>query len=78
MTARFKTMQVLYAECIINPTMCILDVEAFGALGRSLPGVLTIADATFATPYLLQPIRYGVDVVLHSWYRCNDSSSVSP
>lgn len=47
--------------------MTILDMEAFGALGKSLPGVVTIVDATFATPYLLKPIEYGVDVVVHSW-----------
>lgn len=63
-----STKQVLYAECITNPTMSLLDVEAFGGLGKSLDGVVTIVDATFASPYLLQPIRHGVDVVLHSWY----------
>ena len=47
--------------------MSVLDVEAFGALGKSLPGVITMVDATFASPYLLQPIQYGVDIVLHSW-----------
>ncbi len=58
---------MLYAEVIVNPTMSLLDVEAFGALGRSLPGLVTMVDATFASPYLMQPVRYGVDLVLHSW-----------
>ena len=48
--------------------MAVLDVEAFGALGKSLPGVLTIVDSTFSSPFLLQPIKYGVDIVIHSWY----------
>lgn len=61
------TIQVLYGECIVNPTMTLLDVEGFGALGKSLPGVVTMVDATFASPYLLQPMKYGVDIVMHSW-----------
>ena len=52
---------------LVNPTMSLLDVEALGALGKSLPGVVTMVDATFATPYLIQPIKYGVDIVMHSW-----------
>ncbi len=59
--------QVLYGEVIVNPTMSLLDVEALGTLGKSLPGVVTMVDATFATPYLIQPIKYGVDIVMHSW-----------
>ena len=60
-------MQVLYGEVMMNPTMSLLDIEAFGALGRSLPGVVTMVDATFVTPFLVQPIKYGVDLVIHSW-----------
>ena len=48
--------------------MSILDLEAFGKLGKSLPGVVTIVDCTIATPYCVQPIKYGVDVVIHSWF----------
>jgi cystathionine beta-lyase/cystathionine gamma-synthase len=31
-----------------------------------LPGVVTVVDATYASPYLLKPIKYGVDIVVHS------------
>ena len=41
-------------------------MEEFATLGKSLDGVVTIVDATYASPYLLKPIQYGVDVVLHS------------
>ena len=58
---------MLYGESPTNPTMSILDVEAFVTLGKSLPGVITMIDATFAGPYLLQPIKYGIDIVIHSW-----------
>ena len=58
---------MLYGETPANPTMSILDLEEFGELGKSLSGVMTVVDATFATPYLLQPMKYGVDLVIHSW-----------
>ena len=48
--------------------MAILDLEAFGALGKSLPGVVTMVDGTFASPYIQQPIKYGIDFSIHSWY----------
>ena len=57
----------MYGETPANPTMSILDLEAFGALGKSLPGVVTMVDATFGCPYLTQPINYGVDLSIHSW-----------
>lgn len=47
--------------------MSVLDLEAFGQLGQSLDGVSTVVDATFATPYLVQPLQYSIDIVLHSW-----------
>lgn len=58
--------KILYGETPANPTMSILDLEAFGALGKAHPQLLTMVDATFASPYLLQPLKYGVDLVIHS------------
>ena len=60
-------MQILYGDGPANPTMSILDLEAFGALGKSLPGVVTMVDTTFGSPYLIQPIKLGLDLVIHSW-----------
>ena len=60
--------QILYGESPANPTMSVLDLEAFGELGKSLPGVVSMVDSTFATPFLIQPIKYGVDVAIHSWW----------
>ena len=60
--------QVLYGESPANPTMSIVDLEAFGALGKSLPGVVSMVDCTFASPFLVQPIKYGVDISIHSWW----------
>ena len=57
--------KALYAESIGNPRLDILDVEAISVLAHrySLP---TIVDNTLATPYLLRPIEYGADIVIHS------------
>jgi len=52
--------------------MTILDMEEFGKLGSDASGHqsarLTVVDATFASPQLLKPIKYGVDIVIHSAY----------
>jgi len=52
--------------------LTVLDVEQFGQLGRGDDGehneLLTVVDATFASPQLIKPISYGVDVVIHSAY----------
>lgn len=60
-------MQILYGETPANPTMMVLDVEGFAALGKAHPQLITMIDATFSSPYLLQPLKYGVDLVMHSW-----------
>jgi len=59
--------KMLYGETPSNPDMAVLDLISFGKLGKSLPNkVLTIVDGTFASPYLQQPIKYGVDISIHS------------
>lgn len=56
---------LLYGEFINNPTLKILDIKAFADLAKE-KGLLTVIDNTFASPYLLRPIEYGIDVVVHS------------
>ncbi|XP_033754946.1 L-methionine gamma-lyase-like [Pecten maximus] len=58
--------RMLYGETPCNPTMAILDLEEFGKLGRSLNGVITMVDSTFASPYLQSPIKHGIDISMHS------------
>jgi len=64
--------QLLYAETPSNPLMTVLDLEEFGQLGNDDGGGqadrLTVVDATFASPHLLKPMKYGVDIVIHSAY----------
>jgi O-acetylhomoserine (thiol)-lyase len=57
--------KAIFAETIGNPKIDVLDVEAVAAVAHeaNLP---LIVDNTLATPYLLNPIDYGADIVVHS------------
>jgi len=57
--------RLLYVESPSNPLLQCVDLEAVAALGRAR-GVLTVIDNTFATPINQNPIRLGIDVVVHS------------
>ena len=57
--------KAVFLETIGNPAGNIVDIEPLAAMARS-HGVAVIADNTVATPALLKPIDYGVDVVVHS------------
>ncbi|MCI1666199.1 MAG: O-acetylhomoserine aminocarboxypropyltransferase/cysteine synthase [Atopobiaceae bacterium] len=57
--------KLLYAETLGNPNSDVLDVEAVAAIAHA-HGIPLVVDSTFATPYLLRPIEYGADVVVHS------------
>jgi cystathionine gamma-synthase len=59
------TTRVLVSESPTNPYNRILDLERFAAIGRE-HRVKTIIDATFATPYNVRPLEWGVDLVMHS------------
>jgi cystathionine gamma-synthase len=59
------TTRVLVSESPTNPYNRILDLERFADIGRR-HRVKTVIDATFATPFNVRPIEYGVDVVMHS------------
>jgi len=58
-------IRMLYIETPANPTIQCVDIEALSALARKY-GKIVACDNTFATPYLQQPFRYGVDFVVHS------------
>jgi len=59
------TTRVLVSESPSNPYNRVLDLERFAAIGRK-HRVKTVIDATFATPYNLRPLEWGVDLVMHS------------
>jgi O-acetylhomoserine (thiol)-lyase len=57
--------KALFAETISNPQIDILDIPAVAAVAHE-HGVPLIVDNTVATPYLIQPITHGADIVVHS------------
>ncbi|MDY7991445.1 homocysteine synthase [Paenibacillus polymyxa] len=57
--------KALFAETIGNPQGNVLDVEAVAAIAQEY-GIPLIVDNTFPSPYLLRPIEYGADIVVHS------------
>ena len=58
-------IKMLYLETPANPTLQCVDIEELTHLAKKYN--LTVAcDNTFATPYLQQPFKYGVDYIFHS------------
>jgi len=57
--------RALFFETLGNPNSTIVDIEAVSAIAHK-HGIPVIIDNTFATPYLLNPIEYGADIVIHS------------
>jgi methionine-gamma-lyase len=58
-------VRMIYIETPSNPTIDCYDIEALCKLAKHYH-LLTAVDNTFATPYLQQPFKYGVDFVAHS------------
>jgi O-acetylhomoserine (thiol)-lyase len=57
--------RALYAESIANPGGLITDIEALAKVAHDA-GLPLIIDNTLASPYLIRPIEWGADIVLHS------------
>ena len=57
--------KALYIEALGNPNSEVTDIEAIAKIAHAHKIPLVI-DSTFATPYLLRPIEYGADIVVHS------------
>lgn len=57
--------KMIWVETPTNPTLKLSDLAVIGKLGRER-GLITVADNTFASPYIQRPIEYGFDIVLHS------------
>ncbi len=59
------TTKMLFVETPTNPTMSITDLKAIAKFAKERK-ILSVVDNTFATPYLQQPIEFGIDIVVHS------------
>ncbi|WP_018924912.1 trans-sulfuration enzyme family protein [Salsuginibacillus kocurii] len=56
---------LLYAESVTNPLLRVEDISGLAEL-KEKHGLALMIDNTFATPYFLQPIKQGADLVVHS------------
>nr|WP_042196898.1 aminotransferase class I/II-fold pyridoxal phosphate-dependent enzyme [Kibdelosporangium sp. MJ126-NF4] len=56
---------IVYAETLSNPQLELTDIAAVAELARKA-GARMVVDNTFATPYTVNPLRLGADVVVHS------------
>ncbi|SJM50543.1 bifunctional o-acetylhomoserine/o-acetylserine sulfhydrylase [Arthrobacter rhombi] len=57
--------KAFFGEVVSNPRQDVLDVEGVSAVAHEV-GVPLIVDNTLATPYLVRPIEFGADIVVHS------------
>lgn len=68
-----KNVRVLYFECVSNPSLDLADLPAVIAEVKKInrtrsesDRIITIVDNTFATPWALRPLEWGIDIVIHS------------
>ena len=59
------SIKLIYLETPANPTLQCVDLQALAGLAKKY-GKITACDNTFATPYLQQPFKHGIDFVVHS------------
>lgn len=57
--------KALYIETLGNPNSDVVDIESVAKIAHKHK-ILLVVDNTFATPYLVRPIEYGADIVVHS------------
>lgn len=57
--------KLVFIETLGNPNSDVVDIEAVTKIAHK-HNIPLIVDNTFATPYLVRPIEYGADVVVHS------------
>lgn len=57
--------KALYIETLGNPNSDVVDIESAARIAHRHK-IPLVVDNTFATPYLVRPIEYGADIVVHS------------
>jgi cystathionine gamma-lyase/cystathionine beta-lyase len=57
--------RMIWIETISNPLLNVADVGMVAGIAQR-HGLLTVADNTLPSPYLLRPLEYGIDLVVHS------------
>jgi len=57
--------KAIYFESLSNPQIAVADIDAISVIAKK-HGIISICDNTVATPYLVNPIAHGTDIVVHS------------
>ncbi len=57
--------KAVFIETLGNPNSDVVDIETIAAIAHAHE-IPLVVDNTFATPYLVRPIEYGADIVVHS------------
>ena len=57
--------KAIFIETLGNPNSNVIDIEKVASVAHA-HGIPLVVDSTFATPYLVRPIEYGADIVVHS------------
>lgn len=57
--------KLVFGEAVGNPKLDVLDIEEVAKVCKN-ENIIFMVDSTITTPYLIKPIEYGVDVVIHS------------
>lgn len=60
-----ENTKAVYTEIVANPSGDIADLAGLAAVAHDA-GVPLVVDATLSTPYLIRPIDFGADIVIHS------------
>ncbi len=60
-----ENTKAVFIETLGNPNSNIIDIEKVAKIAHKHK-IPLVVDSTFATPYLLRPIEYGADIVVHS------------
>ena len=60
-----ENTKAIFVETLGNPNSNLIDIEAVAAVAHS-HGIPLVVDSTFATPYLVRPLDWGADIVVHS------------
>ena len=60
-----ENTKAIFIETLGNPNSNLIDIEEVAKIAHK-HNILLVVDSTFATPYLVRPIEYGADIVVHS------------
>ncbi len=60
-----ENTKAIFIETLGNPNSNLIDIEAVAEVAHK-HGIPLVIDSTFATPYVIRPIEYGADIVVHS------------